>query len=211
MIHPHTKESLIAFESRVKRAWEAGELPSLIHLCGGNEDELLAIFEGIRPQDWVFLSHRGHYGALLKGMPEERLMEFIRSDRSMFIFDRDLRIYQSAILSGCVPIAVGVAAAIREEGSDEHCHVFIGDGAADNGALWEAALYVTGHDLPCTFHIENNRRQVDTDITVRRGSSHAACQLIAPCVREYHYEPTWPHAGSAAPFQIKFHRTTPIK
>jgi TPP-dependent pyruvate/acetoin dehydrogenase alpha subunit len=194
----------------VRQEWESGQLPCLLHLCGGNEEELLRIFQGIRPQDWVFLSHRGHYGALLKGMEEERLMEFIRSDRSMFIFDRELRIYQSAILSGCVPIAVGVAAAIKEEGSDEHVHCFIGDGAADNGALWEAALYVTGHELPCTFHIENNYRQVDTDIGLRRGTNHLACQLLAPCVREYHYTPTWPHAGSGCRHQITFKRTAPL-
>lgn len=210
MITNHTAESLIAFELCVKGLWESGDLPSLIHLCGGNEHQLLEIFQTIRPQDWVFLSHRGHYGALLKGMSEDRLMEFIRSDRSMFIFDRDLRIYQSAILSGCVPIAVGVAAAIKAEGSDEHVNVFIGDGAADNGALWEAALYVTGHDLPCTFHIENNRRQVDTDLVTRRGQHHRLCRLVAPCVREYWYDATWPHAGSACAHQIEFKRKTPL-
>lgn len=210
MNHGHTKESLIAFEESVRQAWETGELPSLIHLCGGNEDQLLAIFENVREQDWVFLSHRGHYGALLKGMPEDKLMEFIRSDRSMFIFDQERRIYQSAILSGCVPIAVGVAAAIKEEGTHQHVHCFIGDGAADNGALWEAALYVTGHSLPCTFYIENNGRQVDTPLHVRRGETHWICRLVAPCVQEYFYNPRWPHAGSGCAHQITFNRTTPL-
>jgi pyruvate dehydrogenase E1 component alpha subunit len=210
MITDHTKQSLIAFEARVKDLWESGELPSLVHLCGGNEEQLLEIFAGIRPNDWVFLSHRGHYAALLKGMPESELEDFIRTDRSMFCFDRERRIYQSAILGGCIGIATGVAVAIKEGGEDAHVHCFIGDGAADNGHLYEAALYATGHELPITFHIENNFRQVDTDIVVRRGASYAGFSMTAPCIREYSYEPTWPHAGSACKTQITFKRTHPL-
>lgn len=200
----------MAFEARIVRLWEEGELPSLLHICGGNESQLIEIFQNIREQDWVFTSHRAHYHNLLKGVSEDELEQKIRNDLSMFCYDKQKRIYQSAILSGCVPIAVGVAAAIREEGSDEHVHCFIGDGAADNGALWEAALYVTGHSLPCTFYIENNRRQVDTGIVTRRGRYHELCRMVAPCVREYWYDATWPHAGSGCAHQITFNRTTPL-
>ena len=122
MITAHTRESLIAFEAKIQAAWEAGELPSLVHLCGGNEDDLLRIFAEIRPQDWIFISHRGHYHALLKGLPEDRLEMLIRSDRSMFIFDQELRIYQSAILGGCSVIAVGVARAIKDSGEDSRVY-----------------------------------------------------------------------------------------
>lgn len=211
MITQHTKESLIAFEDGVRQEWERGELPSLLHLCGGNEDQLLAIFRRIRPQDWVFLSHRGHYHALLKGMPEERLLEFIRSDRSMFIFDKELRIFQSAILGGCCGIAVGVAMAIQESGEDAKCYVFIGDGAADNGRIYEAALYATGHDLPIEFIIEDNRRQVDTDVITRRGLCHSFMKLESPKIIQYFYKPTWPHAGSGCSHKITFNRTYPLK
>lgn len=207
MTHDHTAQSLIEFESRVKSWWEAGELPSLVHLCGGNEEELLKIFEGVRSQDWVFTSHRAHYHALLKGIPESELEHFIRTDRSMFIFDRARRFYQSAILGGCCGIATGVARAISDSGENAHVFCFLGDGAADNGSLYEALLYATGHRLPITFIIEDNDRQVDTSIEARRGPHWLDFAMEAPCLRRYQYEPTWPHAGSGCQHQIAFNRT----
>lgn len=206
----HTRESLIAFEAKVKAEWEAGELPSLIHLCGGNEGQLLEIFKEVQPQDWVFISHRGHYHCLLKGMPEEELLENIRNDRSMFCFDANRRIYQSAILGGCCGIAVGVAVALKASGENTKVWVFLGDGASDNGALYEAALYATGHDLPIEFVVENNDRQVDTDVLTRRGPNHDLLLFKSPHIRHYYYTHTWPHAGSGCAHQIDFKRKTPL-
>lgn len=210
MITTHTRESLMAFEDRVRQQWEAGELPSLVHLCGGNEEKLLQIFEDIRPQDWVFVSHRAHYHALLKGVPEDELEMLIRADRSMFIFDSERRIYQSAILGGCCGIATGVARGIADNGEDAYVHCFLGDGAADNGHLYEALLYATGHRLPITFWIEDNNRQVDTTIEARRGPHWLDFVMEAPCLRRYQYEPRWPHAGSGCAHQITFQRTHPL-
>ena len=207
----HTKQSLIAFEDRIKGLWEEGELPSLLHLCGGNEDELIEIFKRINHDDWVFTSHRAHYHCLLKGMSEEQLEKEIREDRSMFVFSKELKIYQSAILGGTCGIAAGVAAGIKRAGGNERVWCFLGDGAYENGHLFEAALYVTGHDLPCTFIIENNNRQVDTSIKDRRGDNSLAFSMNAPCVEEYYYQPTYPHAGSGCKSIITFNRTTPLQ
>lgn len=210
MNHGHTRQSLIAFEERIRQAWEAGELPSLLHLSGGNEGQLLDIFKDIAENDWCFLSHRAHYHLLLKGMPEAELEENIRRDFSMFNFSAKRRIYQSAILGGCCGIAVGVAKSIKDAGGKEHCWCFLGDGASDNGHLYEAALYATGHELPVTFIVENNNLQVETPVEVRRGEYHWRFDLTAPCVREYFYTPRWPHAGSGCAHQIEFKRKTPL-
>lgn len=210
MTTQHTKESLIAFEDRVKNGWESGLLPSLIHLCGGNEDQLLEIFSEIRPQDWVFASHRAHYPALLKGIPEERVMGNIHNDQSMFMFSKEHRFYQSAILAGNCGIAVGVAMAIKESGEDAHVHCFLGDGAEENGHFYEAVLYATGHDLPITFHLEDNRIQVDTTQLARRGMERGLLDR-EPCVRRYIYQSVYPHAGSGSKHHITFKRTYPLK
>lgn len=210
MITTHTRESLMSFENRIKDLWEAGELPSLIHLCGGNEDQLLEIFQDIRPQDWIFTSHRAHYHCLLKGMPEEQLEEFIRSDRSMFAYSREHRIYQSAILGGCCGIAVGVAKAIQESGEDAHVWCFIGDGSFDNGHCYEALLYATGHRLPVTFVLEDNDRQVDTTVEQRRGPHWLDFVMESPNLRRYQYEARWPHGGSGCNFNIEFKRKHPL-
>jgi pyruvate dehydrogenase E1 component alpha subunit len=205
----HTAESLIAFENRVKDAWEEGNLPSLVHLCGGNEQQLLDIFSDIRPQDWIFVSHRAHYHCLLKGMPEDTLMENIRADRSMFNYSRELRIYQSAILAGNCGIAVGTAMAIKERGEDAHVHCFLGDGAEENGHFYEAVMFASGHDLPITFHIEDNAMQVDTAKLLRRGMTRGLLDG-EPSVRRYRYEPRWPHAGSGCSHKIEFKRKHPL-
>jgi TPP-dependent pyruvate/acetoin dehydrogenase alpha subunit len=211
----HTKESLIAFETRVKELWEAGELPYLLHLCGGNEEQLIEIFSHVEPGDWVFSSHRNHYHALLSGMNPDALEHQIRTGNSMFVFGspRDERFktpvnfLTSSVLAGTCCIAAGVAHRIkhewREDSSSRPAHVwcFLGDGAEDEGHFYEAVRFVDGHRLPCTFIIEDNDRSVDTNRADRRGHG----QMIWPeCVRRYHYKPVYPHAGSGCKFHIKF-------
>lgn len=223
----HTRESLIAFEDRIKAHWEAGNLPCLLHLCGGNEDELIKIFSFIRPGDWVFSTHRNHYHALLAGMPEAELEAAILAGHSMFAFRRarmqpggdhayDLNwdganLYSSAILAGTCGIAAGVAYACRWDRHPKNqlapkVWCFLGDGAEEEGHFYEAALFVEAHDLPCTFIIEDNDRQVDTTKDARRGAEvkiEATRPAHTPldhfkCVKRYHYTPTYPHAGSGA-------------
>lgn len=207
MNHAHTRESLIAFESRVKESWEKGNLPCLLHLAGGEEDILLDIFEDVKPGDWIFASHRAHYIALLAGMSEREVWDGIHRGDSMFLYSAARRLYVSAILAGCCGIAVGVAVASKAQGWG-HCHVFLGDGAEEQGAFYEAVLYATGHELPITFHILDNNRQVDTDKITRRGMN-AGLLDHSPVVRRYEYEATYPHGGSGCAFNIAFKDTTP--
>lgn len=231
MNHRHTTESLIAFEEKVKSWWEAGELPSLVHLCGGNEEQLLEIFANIGEQDWVFASHRAHYHALLKGIPEAKVEQFIRDDSSMFMFSKEHRFYQSAILAGCCPIAVGVAQAIKDAGGKEWVHCFLGEGAEEEGAFYEAVLYASTHRLPVSFVIEDNGFQVDTPVKIRRPNRIEYFEKDLPrfpinwrgnvvrftanpvwpsCVHRYHYERQFPHAGSGSKHHITFKRLHPL-
>jgi TPP-dependent pyruvate/acetoin dehydrogenase alpha subunit len=203
MNHGHTVASLIAFEDRVKAAWEAGELPFLLHLCGGNEQELLDIFDGILEGDWVFVSHRNHYHSLLAGIPEEQVFQNICDGGSMFSYSRERRVFSSAILAGNCGIAVGVAMALKAAGSKNRVWVFMGEGSEENGHFYEAVLFTSGHDLPVTFVIEDNAVQVDTPKLLRRGMQRGLLDA-EPCVRRYHYKPRWPHAGSGCSHKIEF-------
>lgn len=203
MNHGHTKESLIAFEERVKNAWEDGQLPYLLHLCGGNEDQLLRVFEDIEKGDWIFVSHRNHYHSLLAGIPEEKVFQNICEGGSMFSYSREHRVFSSAILAGNCGIAVGVAIALKAAGSKNGVWCFLGDGAEENGAFYEAVLYATGHDLPITFVIEDNGMQVDTPQELRRGMAQGLLDSW-PCVQRYRYTPRWPHAGSGCKTHITF-------
>lgn len=194
-----TAADLIAFETRILALYDAGELPFLLHLAGGNEDQLIEIFKRVQPGDWVFASHRCHYHALLAGIPPEEVEAKIRDGKSMFIYDASRNFCCSAILGGTCGIAVGVAVALKAEESPNRVWCFIGDGGEENGHLYEAALYAEGHGLPVTFIVEDNGRQVDTTKAERRGGHVYGLENIFPCVRRYHYVSTYPHAGSPGP------------
>jgi pyruvate dehydrogenase E1 component alpha subunit len=227
-----TAQDLIAFETRIRDHFAAGALPCLIHLSGGNEEQLLDIFSRIRPQDWVFSTHRNHYHALLKGIPADHLESEILAGRSMFIYSRDHNFLTSSILAGTCAIAAGVAWAIKfprnkdqvtspenldtcslalGPSSPPHVYCFLGDGAEEEGHYYEAALFAEANDLPITFIIEDNARQVDTPKSARRGHAenptapwykatitHAPLDMFN-CVKRYHYTPTYPHGGAGLP------------
>ena len=197
MITNHTSESLIDFEQRTKAKFAAGELPFLVHLSGGNENELVEIFRDIRPQDWVFSNHRSHYHALLKGLPEVDVEDAIVRGDSMFIFDRERRFYTSSILAGTCCIACGVALAAKEAGEDVAVYCFIGDGAEDSGHFYEAVRFAFARDLPIRFIIEDNDRQVDTSHAERWGTAER--WDWPKCVLRYRYTPTFPHGGAGLP------------
>lgn len=205
MNHNYTKERLIVFEDRVKAAWENGDLPYLIHLSGGNEEQLLDIFDEAKDGDWFFVSHRNHYHSLLAGIPEEQVFQNIWDGGSMFSYSRKHRVFSSAILAGNCGIAVGVAMALRSAGSKNRVWCFLGDGAEENGHFYEAVLYATGHHVPIIFVIEDNNCQVDTPKEVRRGMRSGMLD-VWPCVRRYNYKSPYPHGGSGCAHKITFWR-----
>jgi pyruvate dehydrogenase E1 component alpha subunit len=186
------KQELINFENEIADLYRDCKLPFLFHLSGGNEDQLIEIFKEIKEGDYVLSTHRNHYHALLHGIPPETLKERILNGRSMFIFDRKRNFFTSAIIGGTPAIAAGIALALKKKGSKQKVWCFVGDGIEDTGHLWEAARYVDGHELPCTFVIEDNNRSVETTKEERWGK--ATKPQFPSCVRRYEYEITWPHA-----------------
>jgi TPP-dependent pyruvate/acetoin dehydrogenase alpha subunit len=194
------KQELIDFELRIKAVFEQGKLPYLIHLCGGNEDQLIEIFKGIKKGDWIFSGHRSHYHYLLAGGSPKKLEQMIREGRSMFVFDKGLNFYTSSVLAGTCAIAAGVAYRLKEEQSKAKVWCFLGDGAEDEGHFYEAVNYVSGSSLPCQFIIEDNNRSVDTT-KADRGKGRIEWPS---CVTRYEYLPTYPHGGVGAKTMVKF-------
>jgi hypothetical protein len=188
-----TKEELIAFEDKIGDLYLDNKLPFLFHLSGGNEEQLISIFEEIEEGDYVISNHRSHYHALLHGIPPEVVEDRILNGRSMFIYDRSRNFFCSAIIGGTPAIAAGIAWALKKKGSKQKVWCFVGDGTEDNGHLFEAVRYVEGWDLPCTFIIENNNRSVEATNSDRWGKS-ADYKWNSPCVLKYKYEITYPHA-----------------
>jgi pyruvate dehydrogenase E1 component alpha subunit len=188
-----TEEELIAFEDRIGDLYLDNKLPFLFHLSGGNEKQLISIFENISEGDYVISNHRSHYHALLHGIPPEIVEDRILNGRSMFIYDRNRNFFCSAIIGGTPAIAAGIAWALKRKGSKQKVWCFIGDGTEDNGHLYEAVRYVDGWDLPCKFIIENNNRSVEASNSERWGKS-GDYVWNSPSVYKYKYEITYPHA-----------------
>jgi hypothetical protein len=188
-----TAEELISFEDEIGDLYLANKLPFLFHLSGGNEKELISIFEKIDENDYVISNHRNHYHALLHGIPPEAVKSRILNGQSMFIYDRRRNFFCSAIIGGTPAIAAGIAWALKRKGSKQKVWCFVGDGTEDNGHLYEAIRYVDGWNLPCTFIIENNDRSVEASNSERWGKT-ADYEWDSPSVIKYKYEITYPHA-----------------
>lgn len=186
-------DQLISFEDEIGDLYLANKLPFLFHLSGGNEKELISIFENIAENDYVISNHRNHYHALLHGIPPEVVKNRILNGQSMFIYDRKRNFFCSAIIGGTPAIAAGIAWALKRKGSKQKVWCFVGDGTEDNGHLYEAIRYVDGWDLPCRFVIENNDRSVEASNSERWGKS-ADYEWNSPSVIKYKYEITYPHA-----------------
>ena len=188
-----TKQELIDFENRIGDLYMDNKLPFLFHLSGGNEDQLIEIFENINEGDYVISNHRSHCHALLHGIPADTIEDRILNGRSMFIYDKGRNFFCSAIIGGTPAIAAGIAWALKRKGSDKKVWCFIGDGTEDSGHTFEAVRYVDGFDLPCTFIVENNNRSVESTNEERWGKT-ADYIWDSKSVMKYYYEITYPHA-----------------
>ena len=112
-----TVEELKEFESWCIKTYHEGKIRSPIHLSGSKDDvqekALIEIFKEIKPNDWVFSTYRSHYHALLKGIPEDWLKNWILENKSIHVMNKEYKFITSAIVGGCLPIAVGVAMGIK--------------------------------------------------------------------------------------------------
>tara|TARA_B100000945_G_C20411406_1_gene612772 strand:+ start:41 stop:1243 length:1203 start_codon:yes stop_codon:yes gene_type:complete len=197
-----TPEKLREFSDHIADVHDQGYLPFTVHLCGGNEEQLIDIFSNINEGDYVLSTHRNSYHALLHGIPPDEVEEKMRNGRSMFIFDRERNFYVSAIIGGTAAIAVGMGWALKRKNSDKRVWCFIGDGTEDTGHFAEAVRYVDGWDLPVTFVIEDDGMAVNASKKSRWGKDE---DIEWPsCVVRYHYTKTRPHirTGNFAPLKV---------
>jgi TPP-dependent pyruvate/acetoin dehydrogenase alpha subunit len=157
-----TKEDLTSFTKEIKECFNNKMIATPIHLNGGNEEPLIEIFKNIRPQDWVFCSHRNSYHFYLKTKNRELTKNEILAGHSMHLCSKEHRVFSSAIVGGCCSIALGVALSIKLKGLDERVYCFTGDMSARTGIFYESVRYAEGFDLPVLFVVEDNKYSVLT-------------------------------------------------
>ena len=106
---------LVNFEKEIKTAYEKGKIRAGIHLSGNNETQLINIFKKIKKTDWVVSYWRNHYHALLHGFPSEKLKKMILAGKSMSINSIRHKFFSSSIVGGGIPIALGLALALKKK------------------------------------------------------------------------------------------------
>jgi len=198
-----TKEELIAFEDEIAELFNSGKIRAPIHLYSGNEIELINIFERIKINDWVFCSWRSHYQCLLKGVPASSVREEILSGRSISLCFPEYKIYSSAIVGGVLPIAVGVAMAIKRSGEGSHVYCFMGEMTSETGIAHECIKYSRNFGLPIHFIVEDNSKSVCTDTREAWNQSKLTYEdSVDPMVTYYKYSTKYPHAGAGKRVQF---------
>jgi len=198
-----TKEELIAFEEEIAEFFNAGKILAPVHLYSGNEEQIIAVFKNIRPQDWVFCSWRSHYQCLLKGVPKSRVREEILAGRSISLCFSDYHIFSSAIVGGVLPIAVGAAMSIQRRGEDAKVYCFMGEMTAETGIAHEAIKYSRNHRLPIHFVVEDNGKSVCTDTREVWNQAQLSFEGVQnEYITYYRYETKYPHAGAGVRVQF---------
>ena len=154
------------FEETMRDEFAKGTVPAFIHLYIGQEAIASGICVELNDDDTIASTHRGHGHCLAKNSNLERMtMEiFCRADGlcegkggSLHIADLSVGMLgANAIVGANAPIAVGAALRQRVMGENLVSVAFIGDGASNQGAVFEAMNLASVLKLPVLFVFENN-------------------------------------------------------
>jgi TPP-dependent pyruvate/acetoin dehydrogenase alpha subunit len=199
-----TKKELIAFEEEIADCFNAAKIKAPIHLYHGNEDNILKVFTKIEKNDWVLCSWRSHYQCLLKGVPRERLKSDILAGRSISLCYKEYKIISSGIVSGIIPIAVGIALDIQRKNETNKVFCFMGDMTSETGIAHECIKYSINKKLPIHFIIEDNNKSVCTNTREAWGVQELTYENIKnEYITYYKYDANkYPHAGSGVRIQF---------
>jgi pyruvate dehydrogenase E1 component alpha subunit len=198
-----TVEDLIAFEAEIATEFNQGKVRAPVHLYDGNEREMIEIFNSVDKNDWVLCSWRSHYQCLLKGVPRDVLKAEILQGKSISLCFPEYRIFSSAIVTGVLPIAVGIGWAIRRRGGNERVHCFLGEMTSETGSAHECIKYARRHQLPIRWIVEDNGKSVCTDTRQTWNVDYLTYEIEkADDLVYYKYNTRYPHAGAGVRVQF---------
>jgi acetoin:2,6-dichlorophenolindophenol oxidoreductase subunit alpha len=162
------------FELRVNKLFLQGKIPGTIHLSNGQEASAVGGCAPLRDDDWITITHRGHGQALAKGVTPRALMAelFARETGCCRGFGGSLHVGDVAvgalpaisIVGAAVPIAAGLAFAVRSRHEDRVVVSFLGDGAMGEGDAHEGLNIASLWNVPVIYLCENNLYSVSTRI-----------------------------------------------
>ena len=163
------------FEDRVGELYlRGGTAGSMLHLSIGEESAAAGACAAMRDGDTFTTHHRGHGIFLARGADPNRMMaEIAGKDAgycrgkggSMHIADMGLgHLGANAIVGGGIPAVVGAALVAKRRGTGAVSAAFFGDGAMQQGILYESMNMAALWDLPAVFVCVNNQWGMGTRI-----------------------------------------------
>lgn len=164
-----------SFEERVGELFvRGGSAGSMLHLSIG-EEAAAAVCLLMRKGDSFTTHHRGHGICLARGGDPERMMAEIAGKQlgycggkggSMHIADMKLgSLGANAIVGGGIPHSVGAAYAYKQAKAKRIAVAFFGDGAMQQGLLYESMNMAALWSLPAVFVCINNEYGMGTHIS----------------------------------------------
>ena len=163
------------FEEHVQWLFSKGLVHGTTHLGVGEEATSAGTMAALKPNDYVFGTHRGHAQAIAKGIDVKYMMAEILAREtgvckgkggSMHICDPDIYFYGTdGVLGAGAVICNGTALATKKRGEKDRISVvFFGDGSSNEGATWEAMNLAAVWNLPTLFICVNNTYGMSTPI-----------------------------------------------
>ncbi len=162
------------FEEKAGQMYGMGLIGGFCHLYIGQEAVVVGMQAAITPDDAVITSYRDHGHMLACGMDAKGVMAELTGRRggyskgkggSMHMFSKEKNFYGGhGIVAAQVPLGTGIAFAHKYNGKNNVCLTYLGDGAVNQGQVYESFNMAALWKLPCIYVIENNRYGMGTAI-----------------------------------------------
>ena len=169
------------FEEKAGHLYGCGFIGGFCHLYIGQEAVVAGMQMAIGEGDQVITAYRDHGHMLACGMDPKRVMAELTGRRhgyakgkggSMHMFSPERNFYGGhGIVGAPAPLGTGLAFANKYRGNDRVCLTYFGEGAANQGQVYESFNMASLWKLPVIYVIENNHYAMGTH--VGRGSALA--------------------------------------
>lgn len=154
------------FEEKVFELLAQDLIKGASHVYAGEEAVAVGACAGIRPDDYITSTHRGHGHCLAKGGQLRPMMAELCGKvtgyckgrgGSMHIADvAAFNLGATGIVASNIPVATGAALSQKMQGTGRIVLCFFGDGAANNAAFAESLNLAAVWKLPVVYLCENN-------------------------------------------------------
>lgn len=166
--------------------YRKGTMRTPTHFGIGQEAVAVGVCNALQLDDVVFSHHRSHTHYLAKGGNLFGLIAELLGREggcskgrggSVHLIDLDAGFMGSSpILGHSLALAAGSALAMKMDGKKNISVAFFGEGACDEGAVWETLNFASIRKLPVLFVCENNLYATESPLSVRQPAGTSLCE-----------------------------------